>query len=283
MASRWAYEALAVAQFRYNDYEKYFFDANQEISVNSAYRSYLIPEAQTINRQLTKDSTSWSEAEWELKVLSNEVKRLNEVFGYRRFQYLDQLNPTGFNERISTQLTTFLSGAKDYFASRYLESLEKRDSIYTTLVAQLGKEHFVKLEKKYHNEFLADLLMNRSQFDMVYLGEDQLIQKKDPIFMQPYSKIGRAHFYSPFKLIGETRISTFVFNIIFIWLMTIVLYMTLLDNTLKKTIKFFESPRGDEQNPTMWAKFLDTLGVIINTPRVYIRALQIKRKATSSN
>ena len=25
MASRWAYEALAVAQFRYNDYEKHFF------------------------------------------------------------------------------------------------------------------------------------------------------------------------------------------------------------------------------------------------------------------
>ena len=283
MASRWAYEALAVAQFRYNDYEKHFFDANQEISVNSAYRSYMIPEAQSMNRQLAKDSTSWSEAGWELKVLSNEAVRLNEVFGYRPFPYLDQLNPRQFNKRISGQLTTYLNGAKDYFASRYIKSQEKRDSVYTALVGLLGKEAFVRLEKKYHNEFLADLLMNRSQFDMVYRGDDQLIQKKDPIFMQPYSNIGRAHFYSPFKLIGENRISTFVFNVVFVWLMTIALYLTLLDNSLKKLINFFESPRGDEQNPTMWAKFLDTLGVIINTPRVYIRALQIKRKAKSAS
>ena len=280
MASRWAYEALAVAQFRYNDYERHFFDANQQISVNSAYRSYMVPEAQSINRQLLKDSTRWKEANWQLNVLTSEVVRLNKVFGFRPFQYLDQLNTTYYNRRVGNQLSNYLQGAKRYFADRYITSQGRRDSIYTSLVEQLGKDEFVRLEKKYHNEFLADLLKNRAQLNMVYRGDDQLIQKKDPIFMQPYSKIGRAHFYSPFKMVGNTRISTFVFNIVFIWFMTIVLYLMLLDNSLKKIIKLFASPRGDEQNPTMWAKFLDTVGVVVNTPRVYLRALQIKKKGS---
>ena len=119
--------------------------------------------------------------------------------------------------------------------------------------------------------------MNRSQFDMVYRGRDQLIQKKDPIFTQPYSGIGRAHFYSPFKLIGNTKIPTFVFNVLFIWMMTITLYFALFHDTIKKIIRFFELPTGDEQNPTIWDKMSGISGVLIHTPRIYMRAQRIRR------
>ncbi|MBC6401904.1 MAG: ATP-binding cassette domain-containing protein [Ekhidna sp.] len=278
MASRWAYEALAVAQFRYNDYEKHFFNVNREISANSVYRSYMIPEVQSINNQLLNDSVSWKTSDRELTVLSNEVRRLNEVFGFKAFPYIDQLNPAYYNRRVASLLTGYLKDARQFFADRYLRAQERRDSVYSVLLKRIGKTAFLTLEKKYHNEFLANLLMNRSQFDMVYRGKDQLIQKKDPIFMQPYSRIGRAHFYSPFKLIGDIRISTFVYNVIFIWMMTIVLYLILLDNTIKKIIRFFESPKGDEQNPTIWAKMLDTLA---NIPRAYLKTLQIRKSKTA--
>lgn len=278
MASRWAYEALAVAQFRYNDYEKHFFDVNQQISVNSAYRSFLVPEMISINNELLRDSLSWKTSNRSLRILSNEITRLNEVYGFRSFPYADQVNTSYYNASIGERLDTYLRTAREFFADRYLEAQDRRDSVYNSLITTLGKEEFIKLEKRYHNEFLADLLMNRSQLDMVYRGEDQLIQKKDPIFMRPYSHIGRAHFYAPYKIIGETKISTFYFNMSFIWFMTIVLYLALLDNTLKKIIKFFESPRGDENNPTAWARFWDTFGILINTPKVYLRALQIKKK-----
>ena len=278
MASRWAYEALAVAQFRYNDYEKHFFEANREISTNSAYRSFLMPEMISINERLLRDSTKWKESENTIKILANEVGRLNSVFGIRPFQYRDQLTTEYYNSIIGNRLKNYLYDAKDQFASRYLNAQEMRDSVYNALIETLGKEQLISLEKKYHNEFLADLLTNRAQLDMVYLGDDQLIQKKDPIYMRPYSHMGRAHFYAPYKIIGSLEIPTFTFNMVFIWLMSLVLYLSLLDNTLKKTIKFFESPRGDENNPTTWAKILDVLGVMINAPRVYLRALQMKRR-----
>lgn len=278
MASRWAYEALAVAQFRYNEYEKHFFQVNQEISKNSAYRSFLVPEMISINNQLLRDSTEWNQAERSLRILSNEVKYLTNVLAFKPFPYSTQLTPELYSSRIGKRLDNYLHSARDFFAENYLEAQKERDALYSSLVDKIGKEKFVQLEQRYHNEFLADLLMNRAHFDMVYRGKDQLIQKKDPIYMRPYSNLGRSHFYAPFKIIGSTKISTFYFNVAFIWFMTIVLYLSLLDNTLKKFIQFFSSTRGDENNPTAWAKFWDTIGILINTPRVYLRALQLKKR-----
>ncbi|MEM6829716.1 MAG: hypothetical protein AAF551_04310 [Bacteroidota bacterium] len=146
------------------------------------------------------------------------------------------------------------------------------------MVQQIGKDAFISLEKKYNNEYLEDLLMNKAHFDKVYRGEDQLIQKKDPILMRPYSTTGRAHFYAPYKVLGTLEIPTFIFNLAFIWLMILILYLTLLNNTLKKIIQFFESPPGklDEQGTSTFRRLINVCIVLLNYPRVYLRARRMK-------
>ncbi|WP_370086804.1 ATP-binding cassette domain-containing protein [Ekhidna sp.] len=277
MASRWAYEALAVAQFRYNDYEKHFFEVNKEISKNSVYRSFMVPELISINKEVLRDSTNWDRQERLFKILKNEVTNLSVIHGLRTFPYTEQLSPDYFSESISDRLHNYLLYAREHFAENYLKAQESRDKLYKELVDELGREGFVEMEKRYHNEFLADLLMNRAHLDMVYRGEDQLIQKKDPIFMRPYSKIGRAQFYAPIKVLGDWEIPTFYFNIAFIWFMSVILYLALLDNTLKKIIKFFESRSKDESRPNAWIRLWDTFLIVISSPRVYRRALKIKK------
>ena len=281
MASRWAYEALAVAQFRYNEYEKHFFEVNKEISKNSVYRSYMLPELFSINKEIVRDSTDWGDKKRLFLILRNEISDLAELHGLRSFPYLEQINPKYYSLSISEKLDSYIRYARDHFASEYIKAQQKRDEQYKRLVDELGKDGFVELEKKYHNEFLADLLMNRTHLDMVYRGEDQLIQKKDPVFMRPHSNIGRAHFYAPIKILGGWEIPTFYFNIAFIWFMAILLYFALLDNTLKKIIKFFKSREKDESRPSVWVRLWDTVQIILSSPRVYKRAIKI-RKATKN-
>ncbi|WP_436516505.1 ATP-binding cassette domain-containing protein [Ekhidna sp. To15] len=280
MASRWAYEALAVAQFRYNDYEKHFFEVNKDISKNSVYRSFMVPELFTINREIVRDSANWSNKERSFEILRNEVEDLSELHGLRVFPYLEQISIEYYSTSIAAKLDEYLQYAKNHFAGEYLKAQENRDQLYQQLVNDLGKDGFVELEKKYHNEFLADLLMNRAHFDMVYRGEDQLIQKKDPIFMRPYSNIGRAHFYAPIKIIAGWEIPTFYFNMAFIWFMSIVLYLALLDNTLKKILKFFESKEKDESRPSALIRIWDTILIMIGSPRIYNRARKIKKSSS---
>lgn len=279
MASRWAYEALAVAQFSYNEYEKHFFEINQEISKNSVHRSFLIPELISINRQLLNDTSSWNRSLQSFRILQTEVDRLNRVHGLRPFSNALSITPQRYSIAMGNRLDAYLRNAKNHFAREYVLSTEIKDSIYSQLVASIGRENFIQLEKKYNNEFLEDLLMNTAHLDMVYRGDDQLIQKKDPIMMRPYSHMGRAHFYAPYKIIGSWEISTFVFNLVFIWAMTGFLYVTLLDNSLKKLIKFFESPggRSDEPRLSAFGRMFDTVRILLNYPKVYRRARRISR------
>jgi hypothetical protein len=67
------------------------------------------------------------------------------------------------------------------------------------------------------------------------------IQKADPVFMRPGSNYGRAHFFAPYKQLGSLEIGTLLFNIIVIWIMIFLLFITLYYNILKRFIAFLES------------------------------------------
>jgi hypothetical protein len=68
--------------------------------------------------------------------------------------------------------------------------------------------------------------------------------------MAPVSKYGRAHFYAPFKQIGNIPIGTLIFNVAAIWFITIILFVTLYYNLLKMFIDYLESLRLP-----FWRKF----------------------------
>jgi hypothetical protein len=57
----------------------------------------------------------------------------------------------------------------------------------------------------------------------------------------PEANNGRAHFYAPYKKIFGQLVDTYWFNVIVIWLTSILLYITLLTDAFKKGITFFES------------------------------------------
>ncbi|MCX6282642.1 MAG: hypothetical protein NTW31_00150, partial [Bacteroidetes bacterium] len=59
------------------------------------------------------------------------------------------------------------------------------------------------------------------------------------VFMEPESRAGRSHFYAPVKYLGTLAIDTFWFNIAALWFMSLLLYLALQHNTLRKTIEYF--------------------------------------------
>ena len=68
------------------------------------------------------------------------------------------------------------------------------------------------------------MVMNSLSTIKIYESDKKLIQKADPVFMKPGSKYGRAHFYAPYKQIGNLKIDTLLFNMVAIWIMTVCLY-----------------------------------------------------------
>jgi hypothetical protein len=104
----------------------------------------------------------------------------------------------------------------------------------------MGKQAVFEMKQKAHNTSLEDWVLNKRDNQNIVVSTKCFIRKKDPVFMNPDSRIGRAHFYAPVKYLGGIAINTPLFNVAVIWLMTLVLYVTLLHDTLKKALNYFE-------------------------------------------
>ena len=238
MVSRWGYEALIVGQFRYNDYEKRFYEINEEISTYSMQRSFIIPELLLINKELKTNTNNRPTQSF--KILRNELENISSFYKVDKFQYLDSLSIHHYSLFVGEQLDQYLSEVKKKFSKLYTNSQNNRDSIFTYWLNSIGNKDFLLLKKSVHNQSIEDLVTNRKQFKMIKRGENQLIQQRDPIFMRPYSNRGRAHFHAPYKIVGELEIPTYYFNLLVIWMMILLLYVMLLQNTLLKAISYIE-------------------------------------------
>jgi hypothetical protein len=117
----------------------------------------------------------------------------------------------------------------------------QRDSVYKQISDKMGENNFIELRAGNYNENMANWVLNRLATNKIYDADDRLIQKADPIFMAPGSKFGRAHFFAPYKQIGNLKIETLLFNMIIVWLMILILFVTLYYNLLKRVIRFLES------------------------------------------
>jgi len=115
------------------------------------------------------------------------------------------------------------------------------DSLKRMMQSSIGEEQFLSLRDMHHNERLTEFVLNWRTTSKIYETENRFIQKADPIFMKPGSRYGRAHFFAPYKQIGNLKIETLIFNIIAIWIMTIFLFITLFYDILKRFIVFLET------------------------------------------
>jgi len=236
MISRWSYEALAVAQFKNNQFERHFFDVEKDMSHYSFQNAYRIPRIESMVNGL-KLSSDFKGKEWQFVVLKNELNKISDET--RAFGLINAIDTISFNATVADRTIAYLERRKVDYQDLYKAAVDQKDSIYNGLVKELGKDGVFNLKVDHFNKSLSDIVTNRSELNKVYRTREEFIQKKDPIYKEPVSRLLRAHFYAPVKNLFGFKIDTVWFNVIVIWLITGILYFTLLGDSLKKLLKFF--------------------------------------------
>jgi len=244
MVTRWAYEAISVEQFRSNKFEKPFFKYDMDISQNDWYASFLIPtlKVKTDGCFTAGKSPEYrDDTESNLKKIAWHINDLSTISGIKPGNWVNKLNYKDFNESVAIETKSYLDSVKTTFRLKSRLISYSRDSLVKQISDRMGADKFIKLREENYNENLANFLLNRLTVSKIYDADKQLIQKADPVFMRPGSKYGRAHYYAPFKQLGEWKIDTMYFNLVAIWLMIFVLFVTLYYNLLKRFIRLLES------------------------------------------
>lgn len=243
MTTRWSYEAITVEQFKSNRYERNFFDYDMAISSYNWHASFLIPRLRVKVQECEKVGKNPEFREYienNFKKLNYHLDELSQMTGIKPGEWITSVNYQKFNDIIGDYVLSYLDSLNIRFRSDERKTSLQLDSVKRSMEQRIGEEAFVRLRSENHNERLAELVLNRRSTWRIYETDDKFIQKADPVLMKPGSKHGRAHFYAPYKQIGNLKISTLVFNMIIVWLMIIFLFATLYYNVLKRFIVWLE-------------------------------------------
>jgi len=244
MVTRWAYESLCVEQFKSNKFEKPFFKYDMEISQYDWYASFLVPalKIKVDNCLNSAKNTEFKEnSVSDFEKLNFHIKYLSSISGIVPGSWFSNLNYQMFNENVASETRTWLDSMKTAFRMKSRSLTYKRDALIKEISTRMGEDKFIKLRADNYNENLANFVLNRLAVNKIYDSDNKLIQKADPIFMAPGSKLGRAHFLAPFKQVGNLKIETMIFDMLVVWLMILCLFVTLYYNILKRFIRFLES------------------------------------------
>jgi len=250
MASRWAYESLMVHQFKHNKYEKILYDVDQQISkANFKQVYYLTKLSEAVEENLEwyeeleeNDSDSIKKLmENNFALLKNELDKESKRISKMPFEDYALLHISTFDDDAAEDILVHIDKWNSYYSKQFTKADKKRQYIINYMNEK--KPGSVRmLRHKYHNEKLEDIVTNTYEKNKILRDGDELIQQYQPIYFMPdnFSTIGiRSHFYAPKKLFFGRYYDTFWFDVIIIWIMSILLYIPLYYNHLRKLIEFF--------------------------------------------
>jgi len=248
MASRWAYEGLMVSFFRDNRYNKTLFETRfAKYSADNRY-IYAFPILEEkLNYVSTFGSSGLFKHKEKIKadfeVLQNEFRLENSLHPAMVFPQPERLS-AGCKAAVIQEALEYLRKLRVYYSelskqasdneTRLIEILEKREG---------GSNALNLLRLSAHNREVERYVLNTQEEVKVIETGGRLVQMANPIFRQPAGNqfLSRAHFFAPYKYFLGLQLSTPVFNIIMLWIMTALLYALLWYDGLKKLIDFLSS------------------------------------------
>ncbi len=245
MASRWAFEASMVAQFKDNKFEKRFYEFDKTMAESDYKKIYYIPELETvldlINLNYRNEEPGIrDEVQANLDLLRNEIDSELDAVGHENFKALDQLYLDKFDSSAFRQTKDFLATLSKYYVIRYNSADKKKDAIISEMTATAAKEaEYEDFKESNQNEAIAELVKNTTEQHRIVRSHGELIQKIFPIYKDPdpdHTVDFDAQFYMPAKHFLNRNIDTLYFNLGVIWTMTLILCLTLYYEVLRKII-----------------------------------------------
>ncbi len=264
MPTRWTYEALMVTQFKDNRYNQFssspngktVYDYEKQKSIVNFYSIKYFPaldlaleKVDSVYRENQNNTGSVKpplmlnqKIAGNLKLIQNELYKLGKKFSSMgSFLKVDQLTPEKYNATVYSDLRKYLNSIENSFNSISNKSLNEYDEFIHDKNSDISR-----LRNLYSNEKLEEIVTKYYEREKNKLLEynNTLVQNYHPIYLDP-EKRGpldfRTHFFAPSKYFLGTKVDTFYFNISLVLFSTVILFIILYYELLRRTVDFFEN------------------------------------------
>jgi ABC-type multidrug transport system ATPase subunit len=245
MASRWAYEAIAVKHYRDNKYERLFYKTEQRENIANFNIVYLLPELKERLISIDENTRAQSDslrklAAHDLVTLKAELNKQNKIMPYKKGT-VEALVLDNIGEWY-TPVYQYITALEVFYNKVFNEaSKEKENKVFA--FNQTQDINVNKLKDNYFNESLSDLVRNATAKKRIIEADGYMAPKVDYVYFGPVEVKGkldyRAHFFAPVKQWAGTYFDTYKFNIVVIWLAGVLLYIFLYFDLLRKILNVF--------------------------------------------
>ncbi len=242
ITSRWAYEALAVYQFKENKYEKEFYSYDKITSYANFRKDFWLRSLRNkvIDiRTYIKNPALKKTVEDDILLLQNEISE--EIKANKRIKCpvdIMKLSYQTVNEATLVQLEGYFDNLNRFYIDKYNKASNERDKLMISHQdTKEKKDAFIQLKKDYYNDNLKEFVRNETDMNKIVEYKHRLYQKADPIFLDPKPGLFNAHFYAPRKNIYGLFVDTYWYNILILFLMTVFLFIAVYYNWLRKLLE----------------------------------------------
>lgn len=251
IAARWCYEGLMVKQYKENEFEKYFYDFDKIVSNSDIQGTKWTAEIRSrVDEALSgiqsKNEERLGKATETLQLIQREIRHEMQYTPSIPHAYIDYLTTDTtdgqipFDSNIAEYTLEYLDKISTFYELQTQKALNAKEKIINALDAQDPKI-YIEQQESYHNEAVSETVKNIYETKQVVESNGHLIKQKDPIFRDPEPTdmfTFRTHFYAPRKHFMGQYFDTFWFNIVIVWIMTILMYVALYYDWLRKAIEF---------------------------------------------
>lgn len=202
--SRWAFEALAVSSFAYNDFERDIFGYDKVKYQTQYYRTAYISELDS--RLENADST-------DLETVRRGIPVLWDRFDIRPYEgRLEDIRYGTFDTTLRADIREWLTYAEDTLGTIGTRATLAADRILTDYRNKYGREALLELRRDNWNNFLESLVINSASDKLYTVIDGTIVPRVGQVWLDPPSHNGRAPFYSSTKIVGNLKISTLAYN-----------------------------------------------------------------------
>lgn len=248
MPTKWSYEALMVHQYKDNGYEQakvgsnmVLYDLEKQESAADYMQVYFIPRLQDKLEAVLKEFSSSGKINStasNLVLIKNEVRDQLVKVPSIKFEEFEKINAGTFTMETGKSLKIYLEKLKKYYTEEFNKANKQKENVISFWMSKDPKK-YKQIRNDYYNESVSDYVRKSLEKNKVLEYRNRLVQQYDPIYEDP-GNVGffsfRAHLFAPRKRFMGHYFDTFWFNISVIWIFTLILYLTLYFELLRKLL-----------------------------------------------
>jgi ABC-type multidrug transport system ATPase subunit len=247
MASRWAFEALSVTQFKRNPYGDIHFNVDQEIALKQYKKVYYMPvlhsHLSTVRNGLFLNDSLTDQKVFvqSLAVLKNEIGKELKVVGARQLPTYINLTPELVDSTVVEQTSAFLYNLDKFYARRLGDKQDLRNDMVKEMTKTPQRlAQYEQLKNEYHNIAISDMVTRKNSIKRISEVGDNLVMTATPVYHRPDVTNWfdfRTTFYAAYKGFFGITFDTLIFNVAMLWFMSFGLIIALYYEWLRKLVE----------------------------------------------